>query len=75
MVVDLEGREEKEKGERRGGKIAGEIVNVCREIRGWKKMPWWPEEFKEEVREESSDEDEEEDRRGMMPPSSDEEDY
>lgn len=75
-MVDLEGREEKEKGERRGGKIAGEIVNVCREVRGWKKMPWWPKEFKEEdVRVESSDEEEEEDRRGMMPPSSDEEDY
>ncbi|TGZ83148.1 hypothetical protein EX30DRAFT_339365, partial [Ascodesmis nigricans] len=51
----------------RDNKIEGEIVNVVREEREWKKMKWWPEVFKKELVEISDEE--EEDRRGMMPPS------
>jgi probable RNA-binding protein EIF1AD len=52
----------------RENKLVGEIVTVIMEIKRWRKMGYWPEEFRE-VEEESEDEDE-----GVgMPPSEDEE--
>ena len=59
----------------RENKLAGEIVNVVREERAWRKMAYWPVEW--EKREgfggEGEDESEEESNMGKMPPGSDEE--
>ena len=52
--------------EGRANKLAGEIACVIREEKEWRKMRYWPEEFRKKA-EESSDE--EEDVRGKMPPS------
>lgn len=55
-------------------KIAGEIVNVVRDEKAWRKVlgSGWPREFKERRREGDS-EDEEESVVGKMPPWSDDE--
>ncbi|KAF2396494.1 nucleic acid-binding protein, partial [Trichodelitschia bisporula] len=64
VVVDtaaMEGRE---------NKIGGEIVNVVREVKGWRRMGYWPKEFAEEKRSYGDDSsDEEESNVGKMPPS------
>ncbi|EED23254.1 eukaryotic translation initiation factor eIF1, putative [Talaromyces stipitatus ATCC 10500] len=67
VVVDtnaLDGRE---------NKIAGEIVNVVRDEKAWRKAAFWPKEFVKQSYLPSDSEDEEESRVGKMP-SSDEED-
>lgn len=58
----------------RDNKIDGEIINVVRDERAWRKAPFWPQEFakKSLVSMESDDEDEEESRVGKMPPSDEE---
>lgn len=57
----------------RDNKLDGEIVNVVREEREWRKMKYWPAEFKKrEAYGEDDDESEEESRVGKMP--SDDED-
>lgn len=59
----------------RGNKLAGEIVNIVRDEKRWRKMAYWPKEFEKEKQEtyggESSDE-EDEYRGPQMPPSDDE---
>ncbi|KAI5795545.1 putative S1-like domain-containing protein [Geopyxis carbonaria] len=55
-------------GGREGNRLGGEIVNVVRDERQWRKMGYWPEEFREVVVEGES-EGEEESRVGRMPPS------
>ncbi|TID25775.1 hypothetical protein E2P81_ATG03563 [Venturia nashicola] len=65
----------------RENKLDGEIINVVREEREWRKMGYWPEEFVKKVGyagSEGDDESEEEGRNpnrrvGEMPPSDDEE--
>lgn len=62
----------------RENKLDGEIINVVREEREWKKMSYWPKEFVRRDPYEDSDDDEEEEGRdnpnrrvGEMPPSDD----
>lgn len=55
----------------RDNKIGGEIVNVVRDERSWRKAHFWPEQFrKKPTTTESSDE---ESNVGKMPPTDDEE--
>lgn len=65
VVVDTEAFAERE------NKLGGEIVNVVREEREWRKMPYWPKEDKDFEKKVdtygSDDEDEEESRVGRMP--------
>lgn len=66
VVVDMAGMAE------RDNKLAGEIVNVVRDEKAWRKMSYWPKEFVKKPAYEDSDE--EESTVGKMPPSdSDEE--
>lgn len=61
----------------RDNKIDGEIINVVRDERIWRKAPYWPQEFarKAVVSTDSDDEEEEEESRvGQMPPSDEESD-
>ncbi|OBT90387.1 hypothetical protein VE02_00718 [Pseudogymnoascus sp. 03VT05] len=56
----------------RENKLGGEILNVVRDEREWRKEAYWPKEF---VRVDAyADSDDEESNVGKMPPSSDEED-
>ena len=52
----------------RDNKIDGEIINVVREDRSWRKMPYWPQEFSKKS---SSYADESEDEGPQLPPLSD----
>lgn len=55
----------------RENKIDGEIVNIVREEKRWRKMNYWPDKFaKKKVEPEGSDEDDS--RVGRMPSSDDE---
>ncbi|OQD63845.1 hypothetical protein PENPOL_c008G08568 [Penicillium polonicum] len=69
VVVDTKGQEE------RDNKIRGEIVNIVRDEKAWRKAPFWPKEFVKQpvVLVADSDDEEEESRVGRMP-SSDESD-
>ncbi|KAL0634385.1 hypothetical protein Q9L58_006706 [Maublancomyces gigas] len=58
----------------RENKIGGEIVNVVRDERRWRRELYWPEEFGKVVEmEDSDDESGEESTVGKMPPRSDDE--
>lgn len=54
----------------RGNKIDGEIVNVVRDEKVWRKASFWPAEFSKKSA--SLDSDEDESNAGKMPPSEDE---
>ena len=55
----------------RENKLVGEIVTVIMEVKRWRKMGYWPEEFRAAEEEDDSEEDE-----GVgMPPSEDEEEH
>jgi probable RNA-binding protein EIF1AD len=54
----------------RENKIDGEIVNVVRDERAWRKAPYWPSEFAKKPA--AKDSDDEESTVGKMPPSDDE---
>ncbi|KAF1944386.1 nucleic acid-binding protein [Clathrospora elynae] len=57
----------------RENKLDGEIVNVVRDEKAWRKMPYWPKEFaKKSTYVEDSDE--EESTMGKMPPADSDED-
>ena len=56
----------------RDNKIDGEIVNVVRDEKRWRKAPFWPAEFSKKAT--AMDSDEEESRVGKMPPSDSEDD-
>ncbi|KAI0022380.1 hypothetical protein F4780DRAFT_194457 [Xylariomycetidae sp. FL0641] len=67
VLVDLASSEEQK------SKVEGEIVNVVREEREWRKQAYWPKEFsKSSHGDEDSDEDES--TVGKMPPSYSDED-
>ncbi|EAW13063.1 putative eukaryotic translation initiation factor eIF1a-like protein [Aspergillus clavatus NRRL 1] len=69
VVVDmnaLEGRD---------NKLGGEIINIVRDEKAWRKAPFWPKEFvKQPVAVVSSDDEEEEESNVGKMPSSDESD-
>ncbi|KAF2010060.1 nucleic acid-binding protein [Aaosphaeria arxii CBS 175.79] len=66
VVVDVKALADRE------NKLDGEIVNVVREEKEWRKMSYWPKEF--EKKQTYVDSDEEESTVGKMPPSDSEED-
>lgn len=72
VVVDTEAFAERQ------NKLGGEIVNVVREEREWRKMPYWPKgdkDFEKKVDTYGSDEeDEEKSRVGRMPTPDDDDD-
>lgn len=53
----------------RENKIDGEIVNVVRDEKAWRKAPFWPKEFSKKAA--VVDSDEEESNVGKMPPAED----
>ncbi|KAF3483490.1 uncharacterized protein GIQ15_02814 [Arthroderma uncinatum] len=55
--------------EDRDNKLSGEIVNIVRDDKAWRKAAFWPKEFVKVVVEESDDE---ESTVGKLPPSDDE---
>lgn len=57
----------------RDNKLDGEIVNLVREEKAWRKQSYWPAEFAKKQYEDSEDESEEESNVGKMPPSDSEE--
>ncbi|KAH8154871.1 uncharacterized protein LAJ45_01402 [Morchella importuna] len=57
----------------RENKLGGEIVNVVRGEREWRKEGYWPKQFPKEEELEDSEESEEESTVGKMPPGSDDE--
>lgn len=67
VVVDTEALAD------RDNKLDGEIVNVVREEREWRKMKYWPVEFKKRAAYDDSDESEEESKVGKMPSDDEEE--
>lgn len=58
----------------RENKIDGEIVNVVREEKRWRKRGYWPEEFEKKGAKGGESEGEDEESRVGRMPSSDEED-
>lgn len=58
----------------RGNKLGGEIVNIVRDEKGWRKMPYWPAEFaKEQMSSYGEDSDGDDDDEGPTLPPSDSE--
>nr|XP_036580365.1 eukaryotic translation initiation factor eif1a-like protein [Colletotrichum truncatum]KAF6788277.1 eukaryotic translation initiation factor eif1a-like protein [Colletotrichum truncatum] len=55
------------------GRVMGEIINVVRDEKAWRKQPYWPKEFAKNRYEE--DEDESDSNVGKMPPSDSEDEY
>ncbi|OQE27263.1 hypothetical protein PENSTE_c004G09648 [Penicillium steckii] len=69
LLVDTKAQEE------RDNKIGGEIINIVRDEKAWRKAPFWPKEFvKQPVVTANSDSDSEEETRVGRMPSSDESD-
>ncbi|PLN76493.1 putative eukaryotic translation initiation factor eIF1a-like protein [Aspergillus taichungensis] len=68
VVVDtnaLEGRD---------NKLGGEIVNIVRDEKAWRKERYWPKEFVKQPVYASDDESEDESNMGKLPPSDDDSD-
>ncbi|KAI9928270.1 hypothetical protein ASPWEDRAFT_108021 [Aspergillus wentii DTO 134E9] len=59
--------------EGRDNKLNGEIVNIVRDEKAWRKAPYWPKQFARQVQSAPDSSDEEESNMGKMP-SSDESD-
>ncbi|KAB2575405.1 Translation initiation factor 1A (eIF-1A) [Lasiodiplodia theobromae] len=57
----------------RNNKLGGEIINVVRDEKAWRKMSYWPPEFKKQSAY-PEDSDDEESTVGKMPPSDSEDD-
>ncbi|KAK4207069.1 hypothetical protein QBC37DRAFT_487759 [Rhypophila decipiens] len=66
VLVDLASWEERPASSR----VVGEIVNVVRDEKQWRKQPYWPEEFAKNTYDDEEDEDS---TVGKMPPSDSEE--
>jgi probable RNA-binding protein EIF1AD len=65
VLVDLDAMKERE------NKLDGEIVNVVRNEKEWRKQTYWPKEFVQRISyvADEDDSDEEESNAGKMPPS------
>ncbi|KAJ0346782.1 hypothetical protein KNSL1_007058 [Colletotrichum chrysophilum] len=55
------------------GRVMGEIINVVRDEKAWRKQPYWPKEFAKTRYED--EEDESDSNVGKMPPSDSEDEY
>ncbi|PGH00266.1 hypothetical protein GX51_05869 [Blastomyces parvus] len=62
VLVDMDALEE------RGNKLSGEIINIVRDEKAWRKASYWPKEFAKPSRDDSDDEDS---ITGKLPPSDD----
>ena len=58
----------------RDNKIQGEIINVVRDEKAWRKQQYWPKDFVKRTTVVAEDDEDERSNVGMMPPSDDEED-
>lgn len=58
----------------RENKLSGEIINVVRDEKSWRKTAWWPVEFPKQTALADDDESEEESNVGKMPPSDSDDD-
>lgn len=58
----------------RENKLGGEIINVVRDEKTWRRMAWWPEEFPKQTAFADDDDSEEESTVGKMPPSDSDDD-
>ncbi|KAK4188134.1 hypothetical protein QBC35DRAFT_514991 [Podospora australis] len=67
VLVDLASAEERAASTR----VVGEIINVVRDEKSWRKQPYWPAKFVKKTYDDSDDE--EESNVGKMPPSDSEE--
>ncbi|KAK3988472.1 hypothetical protein QBC44DRAFT_99888 [Cladorrhinum sp. PSN332] len=67
VLVDVASSEERPAG----SKVVGEIINVVRDEKLWRKQPYWPAKFPKKTYDDSDDE--EESNVGKMPPSDSEE--
>ncbi|KAM7183977.1 hypothetical protein V8F20_012416 [Naviculisporaceae sp. PSN 640] len=67
VLVDLGSREERPPNSR----VVGEIINVVRDEKQWRKQPYWPKEFAKNTYDD--DEEDEDSTVGKMPPSDSEE--
>ncbi|ODH45018.1 hypothetical protein ACO22_00497 [Paracoccidioides brasiliensis] len=64
VLVDMAALEERE------NKLSGEIINIVRDEKAWRKAPYWPKEF---AKSSTGGEDDDEDSTvGKLPPSDDE---
>ncbi|KAK4464515.1 hypothetical protein QBC42DRAFT_43279 [Cladorrhinum samala] len=63
VLVDVASSEERPAG----SKVVGEIINVVRDEKLWRKQPYWPAKFVKKTYDDSEDEDES--NVGKMPPS------
>ncbi|PGH36960.1 hypothetical protein GX50_00195 [[Emmonsia] crescens] len=64
VLVDMAALEERE------NKLSGEIINIVRDEKAWRKAPYWPKDFGKPSR----GCDDEDSTSGMLPPSDDEDD-
>ncbi|KAK0743482.1 hypothetical protein B0T18DRAFT_185382 [Schizothecium vesticola] len=62
VLIDLASMDERPKESR----VVGEIVNVVRDEKSWRKQPYWPEQFPKNT---YDDDDDDESTVGKMPPS------
>ncbi|KAJ5636177.1 uncharacterized protein N7484_009490 [Penicillium longicatenatum] len=67
LVIDTKASDE------RDNKIGGEIINIVRDEKAWRKAPFWPKEFVKQPVYTGGDSDSEEESRVGKMPSSDEE--
>ncbi|KAK0636829.1 hypothetical protein B0T17DRAFT_587853 [Bombardia bombarda] len=67
VLIDLASMEEERAP---GSKVVGEIINVVRDEKQWRKQPYWPKQFGKYS---YDDEDDDESTVGKMPPSNSEE--
>lgn len=58
----------------RENKLGGEIINVVRDEKTWRKMAWWPADFPKQSAFADDDDSEEESTVGKMPPSDSDDD-
>ncbi|EAA33024.2 hypothetical protein GE21DRAFT_5572 [Neurospora crassa] len=63
VLVDLGSMEERSKT---GSKVVGEIINIVRDEKAWRKEAYWPKQFVRQTYDESEDE---ESTVGKLPPS------
>ncbi|KAK3319135.1 hypothetical protein B0H66DRAFT_257759 [Apodospora peruviana] len=67
VLVDVASRDERPQASR----VVGEIVNVVRDEKQWRKQPYWPKQFVKNTYDDSDDDDS---NVGKMPPSDSESD-
>ncbi|KAK0653441.1 hypothetical protein QBC41DRAFT_66945 [Cercophora samala] len=70
VLVDLASAAERPATSR----VVGDIINIVRDEKEWRKKPYWPKAFEKKTYDDDSDSEEEESNVGKMPPSDSEDD-